>query len=234
GKQRKDISIRVSQGIDERKPLLSLFVTRGRDVAERDWIAWNPSGPYDRNDRRAERYLIWHLHTGKEDQPAVAVLADQYRKEYLGDEGFLKRLVEKGQLEKESKAKPLDPPTMALWIDEIGPDPDKLDSQGQVLVRDKSVTLKLGIDNFPLDHIASLQWQVDKSKAGSFEPSPERERTADLTGYFQGQNWRRGVYQVKAVLRTKEATPKEYAKELTLRYQPPPPQITSKIAQRLV
>ena len=37
--------------------------------------------------------------------------------------------------------------------------------------------------------------------------------------------------QVKAVLRTKEATPKEYTKELTLRYQPPAPQLVSEVAR---
>ncbi|HMC63971.1 MAG TPA: hypothetical protein VKI65_03455 [Gemmataceae bacterium] len=226
----KKLVLPISQGIDERKPLLSVFITRGDDAGQREWIGWSPNGPYDTSGRRAERYLIWHLHTGQDDRPTAAALADQYRKEYYR-EGVLQELVEKGKLELKTEVKPLDPPSLALWLDEVGPDPDQLDSRGHALLREKSATLKLGIDNFPPDRVASLQWQVDNSPPASFEPSQERERTADLTGHFQGLGWKRGVYQVKAVLRTKEATPKEYTKELTLRYQPPPPQLISEVAR---
>src|SRR5262249_42034720 len=36
------VKVRLSQAIDERKPLLSLFVTR-----DNDWIGWSPMGPYE-------------------------------------------------------------------------------------------------------------------------------------------------------------------------------------------
>src|SRR5262249_35475499 len=58
------VKVPLSQAIDERKPLLSLFVTR-----EDDWIGWSPVGPYEASGLRAETYLGWHQGTDNPERP---------------------------------------------------------------------------------------------------------------------------------------------------------------------
>src|SRR5262249_33192540 len=46
GEAPQDVALRLGQAVDERKPLLTLFVARGAPEGERGWIGWNPFGPY--------------------------------------------------------------------------------------------------------------------------------------------------------------------------------------------
>ncbi|MCI0459726.1 MAG: hypothetical protein L0Z62_22475, partial [Gemmataceae bacterium] len=63
--QGRTVTLEVGQGVDERKPLLSLFVTRGGKPEERDWLGWNPLGFYESSSPRAERYFGWHFNRGE-------------------------------------------------------------------------------------------------------------------------------------------------------------------------
>jgi WD40 repeat protein len=63
---RRNVAIKVTQGIDEQKPLLFLFVT-----AKREWIAWTPIGPYDASSLEAERYLGWQFNPKKFAAPVL-------------------------------------------------------------------------------------------------------------------------------------------------------------------
>src|SRR5262249_25063977 len=40
--QTDKVELTVGQGIDERKPLLFFFLTRGAKAEDREWIGWNP------------------------------------------------------------------------------------------------------------------------------------------------------------------------------------------------
>jgi WD40 repeat protein len=231
-----DVGLVVGQGIDDRKPLFFLFVTRDRDQDARRWIGWSPNGNYDASDRQVERYLGWHFNTGRPEAPTSFALVNQYRKEYYR-EGILQHLVAHGNLrdalkawEAEDFGKRLPRPKITAWIDEIGPDPKNLDTRGHVVLRQPRGTLKAAIDDFPLDRVASLTWQMDNGPAQGFAPSPDRERAADLSQVA----WQRGVHKVRVVLRTQETEPRDYTQELTVRYQPPPPAVfyrPSQIAQ---
>src|SRR5205823_4516867 len=96
-RDRGDVTLRVGQGIDERKPLFSLFVAAAAEVRaasagggpvgvkaeDRAWIGWNPNGPYDAGDAAdAEQYVGWHQNTGKPETPVSFRPARAYRKEY--------------------------------------------------------------------------------------------------------------------------------------------------------
>ena len=63
-KQAREEREKAAQGADERKPLFSLFVTRGAKAEERRWIGWHPTGPYDFSDLGVEERLSWHFNTG--------------------------------------------------------------------------------------------------------------------------------------------------------------------------
>jgi hypothetical protein len=115
---------------------------------------------------------------------------------------------------------------MTLVFDAAGTEP-KADAQGQILFQEPVGTFRLAIDNYPSDKmedwISSVQWQADGAALQAFEENSGQEWSINL-----GQNWTwvRGVHKLRAVVRTNELEPKEYTTELTLRYQPKPPQIT--------
>ena len=70
-----------------------------------------------------------------------------------------------------------------------------------------------------------MQWQVDGKPLQDVDPSVSQERSADLAKL----PWKPGDrYQIRLVLRTLEADPREVSRELILRYQPPPPAVALK------
>src|SRR5439155_14135449 len=63
------ISVRIGQWVDERKPLLSLFVVKGDSARPREWIAWTPIGPYDSSSEAVERNLGWQFNPRQLEEP---------------------------------------------------------------------------------------------------------------------------------------------------------------------
>jgi WD40 repeat protein len=235
-----DVPLKVGQGIDRRNPLVCLFVTRGATAADRDWLGWNPHGPYDSSRAEAERYLGWHINTGKPESPTRFAEAGQYQKEYQRP-NLLKHLVARGRLDqaledwdRETKAKKqarkLPEPSMNLRIAEAGPDPQRLD--GYVQVRETPQTLKLAIDNFSPEDVANVTWQVEGlgAKPVKFGAPMGQEWTADLSKL----PWNRGAYKIRVDVLTQEEPPRKYVQELPLRYQPLAPIITAKQPVRQV
>src|SRR5262249_12259665 len=94
----RDVALAVGQGVDERKPLLSLFVTHAQRVEDREWVGWSPVGPYEASDPQAERQIGWHFNTGERAQPVRFAAADQYHEMFYRP-GLLARLVARGRLE---------------------------------------------------------------------------------------------------------------------------------------
>jgi WD40 repeat protein len=223
------VQLAVAQGIGDRKPLLSLFVVRDSQTQQYEWVGWSPIGPYDSSGAKADHYIGWQFNNMNTPEGASTyAAASEYRQQY--HEGILKHLVARGSLppalkewREEDQRKPLPRPKMTSWIDEVGPEPEKRDARGQFLVRKAPVTLKLAIDDFPLEKVDTIRWQVVGAAAGfqEFEPGFDRERSADLARVLA----RPGVYQIRAVLRTVQAQPQEYTQEITVRFQPPAPEI---------
>src|SRR5262249_14422458 len=87
----KQTTLKLDATIDERKPLLSLFVRR-----DRDWIGWSPSGWYESSGLKAEDYIGWHVGTGKEDRPIEFAVAKQYKE--LRKAGALRELLDSGKV----------------------------------------------------------------------------------------------------------------------------------------
>src|SRR5205807_2421133 len=138
------------------KPLLSLFITSVKPGG-RQWVGWNPYGPYEASGPKAERLIGWHFNTGKPAQPARFALASEYRKGRYR-EGIIKHLVEKGNVndaidawDKEERARPAPRPNMGL--DFGGPaDGVEDDGAGRVVLRRPPRALRLRIDGgFPDD-----------------------------------------------------------------------------------
>jgi WD40 repeat protein len=229
-----NVAAPLGQGSDVRTPLFFLFTVGAGKVNQWDWVGWSPIGPYESSGRRAERYIGWHFNTGDPAAPARFALIDEYRKEYYRD-GILRFLIARGALapalkdwQDQKRGEGLPRPKMTLYADEVGPDPEKRNGLGQVVVREAPVVIKLAVDDFPAEHIEGLFWQVDNGPLQRFaEGASARERSAEL-------NLARGVYNIRTVLRTREEQPQEYVREMTVRVVPPAPRFKAGILPRQV
>src|SRR5258707_1228103 len=64
-RDRGKVTLTLEQGIDDRKPLFTLYVTRPKAARPR-WLAWSPHGPYDASDVPAlEKNIEWQVNPEK-------------------------------------------------------------------------------------------------------------------------------------------------------------------------
>jgi WD40 repeat protein len=228
-----DVAMRVAQGMDERKPLFSLFLTRPARGQGRDWIGWTPSGPYDISRPRAERYLGWLFNTGQAAEPTRFGPVDQYRKDYFRGR-ILKYLAATGSLNealrewKKHEIPPLPKPMMSLNIDGAGPGAPKIEDR--LLLRQPPRRLTLAIDNFPANQVASVEWQIDGSPFRDLTENGLNERQADLAPL----TWKRGPHEFGVRLRTKEDEPQEYRTFLPVYFIPKAPMLQLAAPPRIV
>lgn len=224
---RGDVTLAVGQGVDERKPLLSLFVTAA-GAARREWVGWSPVGPYDSSGREAERLIGWHVNTGETDKPpARFALADQFRKDNYKP-GILKKLIDHGNAgqaieswQREHDGPPPDPEMhFGVKDDGLTVPPDR---PNHFLVGQRRVTLTLALDGFPADKVGSVKWQA-LGKEGKLTAAGDGEWTADLSDV----PWKRGDQAVEVVLHTAPPHARKYSGELTVRYQPPAPKVEAR------
>jgi WD40 repeat protein len=211
----RTVKVRLSQAIDERKPLLSLFVTR-----DEDWIGWSPMGPYEASGLRAENYLGWHQGTENPQRPTAFALANQFQEKYRKP-GVLRELLATG------KATPPQPPPppkprMTLFMQDTDNALAEQDMQDRFVLRRRTARLRLGVEDFPPSLIESLTWRLDDAPPREFAPGEGREWSADLTSTF---SWDRKPHMVRVTLRSK-ADRQEYPAEVRFLYQPPPPKLT--------
>jgi WD40 repeat protein len=210
-----ELTLRLTQAIDEHKPLFSVFVT-----GQRDWIGWSPSGPYEASGKRAENYLGWHIGTDKPDRPTAFGLANQYRKEYETP-GALRELLATGKVTPPAPPPP-PKPSMTLWIDQPGNlVPDK-DARGYLVLTRRAATLRLEVRDFPRDLVDAVSWQLDDGTTESFSKTDGLLWTVDLGAKLA---WNRNHHTARAVLRTRGEDPQQYPVEIRFRYQPPPPEL---------
>ncbi|HUG90281.1 MAG TPA: hypothetical protein VML55_05585 [Planctomycetaceae bacterium] len=156
----------VGQGIDERKPLFSLFVTPDR----KSWIGWQPLGKYDAGSRAAEAYLGWHFNTGRADQPARFASAEQYREENFTP-GLLRDLVA-GQPPVADQAP--EPKISLNLVPHEGDSLERQDYDGHLLSRTTALTAIVRVDGVPARSIRGLEWSFD---GGEFQPAAAGQQT---------------------------------------------------------
>jgi WD40 repeat protein len=236
------VKLPIERGVDERKPLFSLFLLR-RDKLP-GWIGWSPAGPYDASDPAAEAHLGWHTNTGDPTAPVSYVKVDRYRKEYqredilryLAAEADLARALERW---KKDHPDPLPPPRKAalvppLWWQGAGRPDTYLVRQGVSAVRAMSL---------PAEEGDSVRWRITRTDGGivgkenarelSGTARPEgKEWEIDLTGV----EWRRGEYRLRVALHAGEREPElpDSAQTVTLRFRPPAPVISLRLAGETV
>jgi WD40 repeat protein len=219
-----DVALTLSQGIDERKPLFSLFVTVDRRLKKWDWVGWSPVGPYDSSDRTVERLIGWHENKGTIEKPAIRFsLAQEYRRSYFKP-GILKDLLDYGN------------PGQALdaWNRRLRQTREahlflnilaagqvlRPDAHGRLVVTQPQATATLSLDQLPPDEVRSVEWHWN-GQHGQFKPVGDREWAADLASF----PWKRGTHILRAEVHTGGPTAEVYSRQVTLLYQPPPPTV---------
>jgi WD40 repeat protein len=217
----RDVKLVAGQGVDEQKPLASLFVSGSGDP---EWIGWSPHGPYETSTPAAERMLGWHINTGNPDDPTSFASARQYHKSYYRP-NILRYLVESGNYDEAiyawEKDNPPPPPLkMVLQIFDGGQRAKELGDR--LLLRNRPFSLK-ALLNRPVEGIQSWKWAIDKGMFQDFKMQPDPERSADLSAL----EWTRGPHRISVELRLEDAPPVIEHREVL--YLPPAPNLECKL-----
>jgi WD40 repeat protein len=218
--------VTVAQGADERKPLLSLFVTRAPAAKARGWIGWSPLGPYQASGEEVEQHLGWHFNTGRPESPVAFAGAAQYREKYFR-KGLLDSLIKTGLPPKvPDEAAKLPRPDLDLIVD--GKDPQPLAGGIGGLVRFPPSRASLVVPDLASANIDKVELQVDDLPA---TPLSRQEDGRTWAAELDLAAWKPGEHRIKATLFTREAMPQSFVEERRLRFQLPAPQLTVKNAK---
>jgi hypothetical protein len=216
GEADRNVELTVAQAVDERKPLVSLFVARGAEQQESGWIAWNPLGPYDSSGQDVERLIGWHFNTGEPSSPTRFAQADQFLE--FRREGLVGSLLEQAALPPRAAAAPLSPPELGIVLD--------VPEEGTVappIVRRRPSTLRLVLldEAVTSDQVSRVEWQLDNSPAVEMTP----EGPSGWTTSLDGIPWDRGVHSFRVSLHTREAIPQVFETVRQIQYVPPAPRV---------
>lgn len=80
-----DASVKLGQGIDERKPLVSFVVQRNPINDKLSWLAWTPHGPFTSSSEEIESKAGWHFNPIDARDTAKFVPLSEYREEFFGE-----------------------------------------------------------------------------------------------------------------------------------------------------
>jgi WD40 repeat protein len=220
------VTVTVGQGVDDQRPLLSLFIT-GDDPQAPEWLAWTPIGPYDASGKEVERHLGWHFNPSKLEEPARFAGADAYREKFYRP-ALLKPLLAHADIHKAlgeiDKPQPLPKPDLHMEIDVRGATPPREDGQGQILVRDPETTLHVTVSGPSLgeNQVEAVTWRLD---GGAPQPFDLQKASGQRLTESVRLPSKPGIHTLQVQLHTKEANPQEATRTLTVRYQPPAPEI---------
>ncbi|HMF11549.1 MAG TPA: WD40 repeat domain-containing protein, partial [Gemmataceae bacterium] len=193
-----EVAIPVAQGIDERKPLFSLFIARGASGPSRGWIGWSPLGPYQSSQPDIERHLGWHFNTGRPDAPVAFAGAAQYRDKYFRP-GLIDSLIKTGQPPEGKRADlPLPRPILDLVVDgsELVPGGTAED----VLLRKPPERASLVVENLTTEQIEKVELTLDGTPLVGLQPQDDG---TTWSASLDAARWRRGEFRLKAVVHTR-------------------------------
>src|SRR5207302_3201894 len=95
--------------------------------------------------------------------------------------------------------------------------------QDRFVLRRRAAVLHVQVDDFPSELIESVSWQLDDGKVMALASAGDFEWSADLGPKL---DWTRKLHTVRVVLRAGGDDPRQFPAEVSLRYQPPPPELT--------
>jgi WD40 repeat protein len=216
GGAQHDATVRLIQGIDDRKPLVSLFL----DAADRPdvsaWVAWSPLGPFESIGEQADPWIGWHFNTSTSPIPAKFAVAGEYRK--LLRPGLLSNVLTKHELPRE-KVPPLPRPDVGIWLDGVGSEPLQLNEERAVHIARDAGRLHVTIDGLEPRAVASATWQRGDQPPQPLTFSEGNAWEAAITGLSQN----RGEQSVRVHVVTREESPQTFVQQALVAFDAPLP-----------
>ncbi len=210
--QAKAVTFAITRAMAERKPVLTLFFGPSAGPADPwRWLAWTPSGSYDRSDAGIEGLVGWHFNAGSPGEPVRFASAADYRdrrtpgligRRFLGD--------------------PPPPPPSPIRA-ELRVVPDPRDVDPTVLLRRKPVSIQVELRDPvpPAGSIASATWSLDGAPSAKLEGNETSGWSADL-----GDCAPRAWHTVEATLTTRDTVPRVLTVREKFRFIPESPRLT--------
>jgi hypothetical protein len=211
GRERpRDVVLTLGQACDERKPLATLFLAKPDE-----WLAWNPSGPYDSSGERAAALFGWHFNRlERPEAPTQFALAADPAYQFNRREGLLRALLEWGELPPPPAPAGIESADLTLFLE-----PDEPGAND--LVRHPPTRLGLALaDRTAPAQVASVHWRLDNGPAQAME-ADARDYLADLSPV----TWDRQAHVLSVTVQPAQATVASIVKQRTVRYVPLPPQL---------
>jgi WD40 repeat protein len=234
------VKLPIGRGVDERKPLFSLFLLRGPALP--GWIGWSPAGPYDCSGPAAEKHLGWQTNTGDPAAPVSYAAVVEYRKDYYR-QGILRYLAAEADpgraLQKWNEAHPTQKQVFLWFLRPEGALPTE--RADEYLVRQAVKSLRIGInEDYPLDDHHVLRWRLTRIDGGKInadhavllgQATRDKEQwQADLAGV----DWRRGEFQLRVGLHARPEGRELASETVMLRFQPPAPALALRSGNQVV
>ena len=216
GQAAETIQLLVTQGADERKPLVTLFVTRGEPAG---WIGWSPLGPYESSGGATEQLLGWHFNAPLPSEPVRFATAGEYQ--HLRREGLIESLLSEGSLP-DDKPKPLDRPAMSIRLKQPGKETVLVDEGSPLRISGQSAELELEIRGLAADEVDTVTYRVGDGQPVRLAPVSRQVWSAGLADLPR----ERKPVRIQLAVKTAEAEPQIFREEISLAYQPASPEIT--------
>lgn len=216
GQAAETIQLLVTQGADERKPLVTLFVARGEPAG---WIGWSPLGPYESSGGPIEQLLGWHFNAPLPSEPVRFATAGEYQ--HLRRDGLIENLLSEGSLP-DDKPKVLDRPAMSIRLKQPGQETVLVDEGAPLRVSGQSAELELEIRGLAADEVDAVTYRIGEGKPVRLAPVSRQVWSASLADLPR----ERRPVQIQLAVKTAEAEPQVFREEISLEYQPASPEIT--------
>jgi hypothetical protein len=216
------VELKLGQAIDERKPLLTLFLAREKPGGPLDWLAWNPFGPYDSSGPGIAALFGWHFNAPERPEaPARFALAADYPQ--FRRPGLLSDLIREGQYRPPQPLPPPRPDDFQLFLDPPG------EPRGDLrLVREPPALLSVEAkEAVSSERIVSISWRSDQ---GALRPMQALEQfwTADLSTIPLDRKERKLAVEIRP---RDSAQPTFELPPQTVLYLPMRPRVRSRVPQ---
>jgi WD40 repeat protein len=214
---RGDVTVRVEQAIDERKPLFSLFFDYDAATDRRSWIGWSPFGPFESSDRLIEKLVGWHFNPRRPEEPVRFADLGEYREAFFG-RGLLEALIRTGRIPAEW---PPAQPRLSLLFRDVNGQPQLPDEAGRLAADAIPSELIVEVSGVPADRVGQLRWQINEGESRPLQPSPTDRGiwTADLRNAMLDP----GDHEITVLLTGPGFEPAQSEVLLSLQQPAPPP-----------
>lgn len=217
----KKVPLETTQGMDDRKPLLTLFLASKPGAKVPEWIGWTPTGLFESGGQQVEKYVGWYFNPSELGKPVQFASLREYR-EIHEERQLVVLLLEHATLGAVEKRRAIPRPNASLQLN--GPRVERL-AANEWLVRDSQVEVQLVVRGPSLKdgQLATATLEING-----------REETFDLLNDASGQTLSRtltlprGANSLSAVVRSRNPNHEPATAKLTVLRALPRPTIEVK------